>query len=139
MLSKNYPEVVDEMKVFEEYIQAMRAMARRTFYKNIYDVQPICYLDLGYVIWGEDYKRGTFLLHAAGTGSSRQYCGNELPDNISNILTLFTKTNDRELLDELAVKILIRSKKMIAEFEQAKVDLKIKVLKRYTMPLFRKS
>jgi nitrate reductase assembly molybdenum cofactor insertion protein NarJ len=32
-------------------------------YTKTFDVQPICYLDLGYVIFGEDYKRGAFLLH----------------------------------------------------------------------------
>lgn len=132
MLSKNYPEVADEMKVFQEYIQTHTSDECEELFTKTFDVQPICYLDLGYVIWGEDYKRGAFLLHmqqeqeAAGND-----CGTELPDNISNILTLFTKTDKQALLDELAVKILIPGvKKMIAEFEQARVDLKVKVLKK---------
>lgn len=132
MLREKYPDVVHEMEVFQEYVNTHTRDEREELFTKTFDVQPICYLDLGYVIWGEDYKRGAFLLHmqqeqeAAGND-----CGTELPDNISNMLTLFTKTENQVLLDELAVKILIPGvKKMIAEFEQAKVDLKIKVLRK---------
>lgn len=58
-------------------------------------------------------------------------CGTDLSDNISNVLTLYTKATDRVMLDELAVKILIPGiEKMIDEFKQARVDLKMKVLKK---------
>ena len=58
-------------------------------------------------------------------------CGSDLPDNISNLLTLYVKSDDQGLKDELAVKILVPGlEKMIGEFEQARIDLKIKVLKK---------
>lgn len=47
------------------------------------------------------------------------------------MLTLFTRTKDQLLINELAVKILIPGlEKMIAEFEQARIALKVKVLKK---------
>jgi hypothetical protein len=47
------------------------------------------------------------------------------------MLRLYTKTNNQALLDELAVKILIPGiEKMIGEFKQARIDLKIQVLKK---------
>lgn len=132
ILSKDYPEAASEMKPFVEYINTHTEDEREELFTKTFDVQPICYLDLGYVIFGEDYKRGAFLLHMqeeqllAGND-----CGTDLSDNICNMLTLYAKTDNQALLDELAVKILIPGlEKMIGEFKQARVELKMKILKK---------
>lgn len=132
MLKEKYPDVEAIVQPFADYINSHTRDEREELYTKTFDVQPICYLDLGYVIWGEDYKRGAFLLHMQQEQERAENdCGTDLPDNISNILTLYSKTDDIELLNELAVKILIPGmEKMIAEFEQARVDLKIKVMKK---------
>jgi nitrate reductase assembly molybdenum cofactor insertion protein NarJ len=132
MLSKDYPEAALEIKPFVDYMNTHSEDEREELFTKTFDVQPICYLDLGYVIFGEDYKRGAFLLHMqeeqllAGND-----CGTDLSDNICNMLTLYTKTENQALLDELAVKILIPGlEKMIGEFKQARVELKMKILKK---------
>ena len=132
MLQKYYPEAATEIKPFTDYVITRTVDEREELYTKTFDVQPICYLDLGYVIFGEDYKRGAFLLHMQeeqlAIGND---CGSDLSDNISNILTLFVKTKDEALVNELAVKIMIPGvEKMIAEFNQARVELKMKVLKK---------
>mgnify|MGYP001575145747 CR=1 FL=1 len=132
MLQKNYPEGAEEIKPFVDYMYSHSQDQREELYTKTFDVQPICYLDLGYVLFGEDYKRGAFLLHMQEEQlKASNDCGTDLSDNISNMLTLFTKTDNQELLDELAVKILIPGiEKMISEFKQARVDLKMKILKK---------
>lgn len=132
MLQEVYPDAADEIQPFVDYVCSHTEDEYEELYTKTFDVQPICYLDLGYVIFGEDYKRGAFLLHMqeeqllAGND-----CGTDLSDNICNILTLYTKTNNQELLDELAVKILMPGlEKMIGEFKQARVELKMKILKK---------
>lgn len=132
MLQERYPEAALELKPFVDYMITHSVDEREELFTRTFDVQPICYLDLGYVIFGEDYKRGAFLLHMqeeqllAGND-----CGTDLSDNICNILTLYTKTQDQSLLDELAVKIMIPGlEKMIGEFKQARVELKMKILKK---------
>lgn len=132
MLKACYPDAVEEIRPFVEYINTHTKDEREELYTKTFDVQPICYLDLGYVIFGEDYKRGAFLLHMQGEQQlAENNCGTDLPDNISNMLVLYTKTKNQALLNELAVKILIPGvEKMIAEFAQARVDLKVKVLKK---------
>lgn len=131
-LLDKYPEAADELKPFVDYILQHTQDEREELYTRTFDVQPICYLDLGYVIFGEDYKRGAFLLHMQEEQLlANNDCGTDLSDNISNVLTLYTKTNKQELLDELAVKIVIPGlEKMMAEFEQARVELKTKILKK---------
>lgn len=132
MLQNSYPDAAEEIKPFVDYMYLHSEDEREELYTKTFDVQPICYLDLGYVLFGEDYKRGAFLLHMQEEQlKANNDCGTDLSDNISNILTLYTKTNNQALLDELAVKILIPGlEKMIAEFKQARIELKIQALKK---------
>lgn len=132
LLKSDYPEAAELISPFTDYILSHNEDENQELYTKTFDVQPICYLDLGYVIFGEDYKRGAFLLHMQDEQlKAENDCGTDLADNISNMLILFTKSPNREFLDELAVKILIPGVvKMISEFKQARVDLKIKVLKK---------
>jgi len=131
-LDSVYPEAGKELKIFTNYILKMNQDDREELFTKTFDVQPICYLDLGYVMFGEDYKRGAFLL-------SMQYeqqkinndCGTDLPDNICNVLTLMTKSDNDAFVEDMVWRIFIPCvKKMIAEFETARVDLKMKVLKK---------
>lgn len=132
MLQEKYPEMAEELKPFVDYVCTHTQDEYEELYTKTFDVQPICYLDLGYVIFGEDYKRGAFLLHMQEEQiEAKNDCGTDLSDNISNVLTLYTKTNKQAMLDELSVKILIPGlEKMISEFKQARVDLKVMVLKK---------
>lgn len=132
MLLERNPVAALELKPFVEYVTTHSVDQREELYTKTFDVQPICYLDLGYVIFGEDYKRGAFLLHMQEEQlRAGNDCGTDLSDNICNMLTLYTKTDNQALLDELAVKILIPGlEKMIGEFKQARVELKMKVLKK---------
>lgn len=132
MLGKCYPEACDELEVFVAHVLPLSMEKRQELYTKTFDVQPICYLDLGYVIFKEDYKRGAFLVKMQGEQQKvGNDCGSDLPDNISNIFTLMFKSEDQKLLDELAVKVMIPGiKSMISEFAQARIALKIKVLKK---------
>lgn len=132
ILEEYYPDAAIELKPFVDYMSVHTQDEREELYTRTFDVQPICYLDLGFVIFGEDYKRGAFLLHMQEEQlRAGNDCGTDLSDNICNILTLYTKTKDQALLDELTIKILIPGlEKMIAEFKQARMELKTKILKK---------
>ncbi|MCC7301300.1 MAG: hypothetical protein IT233_01535 [Bacteroidia bacterium] len=132
MLQERYPEAAKEMLPFLEYMNTHTQDEREELYTKTFDVQPICYLDLGFVIFGEDYKRGAFLLHMQQEQrKAGNDCGTDLSDNISNVLVWYTKTDNQTLAEELAVRILIPGvEKMISEFAQARIDLKVKVLKK---------
>lgn len=131
-LESDHPEAAEEMRVFEDYISSLTRDGVEELYTKTFDVQPICYLDLGYVIFGEDYKRGAFLLHMKEEQRlAGNDCGTDLPDHLSNILVWITRTHNRALINELIAKILIPGvEKMISEFVNARVDLKLKVLRK---------
>jgi nitrate reductase assembly molybdenum cofactor insertion protein NarJ len=143
----NYPETLDhvseyvitkwpvaaaEFQRFSSYMKNISEDQREELYTKTFDVQPICYLDLGYVIFGEDYKRGAFLLHMQEEQKKlNNDCGSDLPDHLSNMLTLMDITEDQMLRQQLADDILIPGiRKMIGEFEQSRVELKEQVLRK---------
>lgn len=131
-IDKYYSEAGKELQIFSEYIHNHSLNEERELFTKTFDVQPICYLDLGYVMFGEDYKRGAFLLSM----QSEQYkinndCGTDLSDNICNVLTLMAKSEDDAFVEDLVWTIFIPSvKKMMAEFDSARIDLKMKVLRK---------
>ena len=75
---------------------------QQEYYMKTFNVQAVCYLDIGYVMFGEDYKRAQLLVNlqsehrVAGVD-----CGNELGDYLPNVLTLLAKTTDQIFAEEL--------------------------------------
>ncbi len=77
-------------------------------YTLTFDIQAIAYLDIGYVLFGEDYKRGHFLVKMQAL--QREYandCGTELPDHLPNILTLLPKMTNRGEAEKLVGKLVL--------------------------------
>ena len=69
---------------------------QQEYYISTFDVQAICFLDIGYVLFGEDYKRGIFLVNIKKEQiKAGNDCGSELPDHLPNILTLLPKMQGR--------------------------------------------
>ena len=89
-------------------------------------------MDIGYVLFGDDYKRGELLVNLSRehhkTGND---CGNELADNLPNLLRLIPKIADEEFKKELVgIIILPALEKIIKEFEVKNIDMKNNVYKR---------
>jgi nitrate reductase assembly molybdenum cofactor insertion protein NarJ len=77
-------------------------------YIKTFDVNAICHLDIGYIIFGDDSKRGRFLYHMKEEQEKAgNLCGNDLADFLPNILTLLAKTDNMDLAEELSVSILL--------------------------------
>jgi nitrate reductase assembly molybdenum cofactor insertion protein NarJ len=77
-------------------------------------VQATCHLDIGYIIFGDDSKRGRFLYHIKEEQEKIDNdCGTDLADFLPNILTLLSKTTDEVLVEELSVSIMLPALKQI--------------------------
>lgn len=131
-LDKYYPEAGKLLEPFTKHFISLNEDQREELFTKTFDVQPICYLDLGYVIFGEDYKRGTFLqkMQEEQRLIGRD-CSPELPDHLYHVLYLMTAHPNAEFVGELAAKIMVPGvKKMIQEFDTARIELKMKVIKK---------
>ena len=98
-----------------------------------FDVQAITTLGVGYIMFGDDYKRGELLvnlnreLRDAGID-----CGSELPDHLPTVLRLMARWEDRELAREFAEEILHPAlERVIAEFGQRRMQARDGLYKKH--------
>jgi nitrate reductase molybdenum cofactor assembly chaperone NarJ/NarW len=77
-------------------------------YTRTFDLSPVCALDIGYHLFGENYKRGVFLANLRETESPFDL-GQEhqLPDYLPVLLRLLTKLDDDELRGALIKECMI--------------------------------
>lgn len=96
-----------------EALDEVQEIFTRTF-----DVQSITTLGVGYVMFGDDYKRGELLVNLGREHREAGIdCGSELPDHLPNVLRLMARWADRELAAEFAEQILHPAlERMIGEF-----------------------
>jgi len=132
-LDEKYSKSSNELRYFLEVVINLSTSDLEELYTRSFDVQAITTIDLGYVLFGEDYKRGALLVNlnrehkAAGND-----CQKELSDHLPNILKLLPKMQNELLRAELVEKILAPSiEKIIYEFDPEKLRLKNKVYKKH--------
>lgn len=89
-------------------------------YTRTFDLNPVCALEVGYHLFGENYKRGEFLANLRETEAPFEL-GQEqqLPDYLPVLLRLLTKLEDEELRASLIAECLIPALgKMLRSLEQ---------------------
>jgi len=125
-LAEPHPEAARELMRFLELLPSELA-AMEELYLRTYDVQAITTLDVGYVLFGDDYKRGELLSHL-----NREHqragndCGSELADHLPNVLRLVAALPvDDEIATELVMHILGPAlRRMLAEFDPERMHAK---------------
>lgn len=92
-------------------------------YTRSFEVQAITTLDVGYVCFGDDYKRAELLVNlnrehrAVGVD-----CGSELGDHLPNILRLLARWADEAMAQELVQQVLLpAARQMNAEFDAGRI------------------
>ena len=118
LIANNYPDSLDLISGFIEHQNSKSLDEKREYYIKTFDVQASCYLDIGYILFGEDYKRGEFLVNLAKEHKNAENdCGSELADHLPNLLTLLDKTEDKKFAEELAYCLMIPAiKEMLKTF-----------------------
>ena len=99
-LNKNYPDAAETLNEFTGFARTISLWKWEEIYTRTFDVQAITTLDVGYVLFGDDYKRGELLvnLNKEHTKAGND-CETELSDHLPNILRLLNKLNDKDFKD----------------------------------------
>jgi len=129
---EEYPHAGHWLDTFVELLPKGELRDIQELYTRSFDVQAITTLDIGYVLFGEDYKRGEFLANIMRehrlVGND---CGAELGDHLPNLLRLLPQLEDTDLAEEIVQQILVPAlRKMIGEFDgplMAKKDANYKL------------
>ena len=102
-------------------------------YTRTFDVQAITTLDLGYVLFGDDYKRGELLVNLNRELRDAEIDPKgELADHLPNVLNLLVKLEDNELRVDIVNELLVPAiDSMIAEFDPKRVERRNGIYKKH--------
>jgi nitrate reductase molybdenum cofactor assembly chaperone len=132
-LNTNYPEATQLFQQFTKFSESVDLKTWEEIYTRSFDVQALTTLDLGYVLFGDDYKRGELLVNLSNEHKKvNNPCGNELADHLPNVLKLLGKLNDEDLRSDIITFILIPAlTKIASEFDAKHIEKKSNVYKKH--------
>lgn len=128
-LDEALPEVGEFLKPFTKVVSAVSKYELEDLYLRTFEVQSITTLDIGYVAFGDDYKRGELLVNLNKEHQTYGIdCEGELADNLANVLKLICVLEDKKLLFDLINKLVAPALvKMIQGFGDNQLLAKEKV------------
>ncbi len=148
LLASRYPLAVAELDSFRRALPSKGATfsagaldEMQEIFTRSFDVQSVTTLGVGYVMFGDDYKRGALLVNL-----NREHrdagidCGSELSDHLPNVLRLMARWKDREMVVEFVEEILRPAlKRMIAEFGTKRMEQRNKLYRKHFKTLIESS
>ncbi len=119
IVQQSYPHMLEKMTAFLENIEKLNLKHQQEYFMKTFDVKAICFLDIGYMMFGEDYKRAQLLVNLQKEHAIADVdCGNELADHLPNVLCLLSKTQNTEFAEELGFIITMPTVRfMLTKFE----------------------
>lgn len=117
------PEFNEIFGPYLSYLESKDFTSLEESYTQTFDVQAVCPLEVGYALFGEDYKRGEFLVRVSGLHKeyNSDLINSELADYLPNILMLLAKIPENEFKKDFIEKLLMPAlARMVATFDQSK-------------------
>lgn len=102
------PDVAVQFIRFRRQVDKLPVEKLQELYTQTFDLNPVCTLDIGYHLFGENYKRGELLARLRETEAPFELGQeNQLPDHLPVLLRLLAKLKDEELRRALIGELLI--------------------------------
>ena len=131
----------EELKPFSEFVANASLSELEELFTRSFDVQAITTLDIGYILFGDDYKRAELLVNLNREHNEAKVdCGDELPDHLGNILKLLPELVDKSVVPDLMSMVLQPAlRKMVDEFEPSRLERKNKVYEKHHKTMIEQS
>lgn len=110
----------DFLKPYVDYLENSPQGTLEEAYTSTFDVQAVCPLEIGYTLFGEDYKRGEFLVRMNDLHSEYKTPLNssELADHLPNVLLLLGNMPENDFKKEFVEKLFLPAlTKMLKSFD----------------------
>jgi nitrate reductase assembly molybdenum cofactor insertion protein NarJ len=119
LLHVNNPAATTTFLQFQQTILGMDLHSREEYFINTFEVEALISMDLGYILFGEDYKRGNFLaMMQQEQISANNDLGSELADHLPNVMRLLPLMSEQEVAEELAYSIILPAiREILKKFE----------------------
>lgn len=102
LVNIEFPAQSKKITAFVTEIEKLSTKKQQEYFMKTFDVQAVCYLDIGYMMFGEDYKRAQLLVNLQNEHKVADVdCGTELADHLPNVLCLLAKTTNEGFATEL--------------------------------------
>jgi len=136
LVNKEFPAQSQKLTEFVAAIEVLNTKQQQEYFMKTFDVQAICFLDIGYIMFGEDYKRAQLLVNLQKEHKVADVdCGSELADHLPNVLSLLAKTNNEGFATELgfiitspAVRFMLTKFKNIDNYYKGLLEVLLSLL-----------
>jgi nitrate reductase molybdenum cofactor assembly chaperone NarJ/NarW len=96
-LAEHHHEAAEYLQRFTQQIDVMSVADLQELYTQTFDLNPVCSLELGWQLFGDNYSRGEFLVEMRQTLRRLDVPeSTELPDHITHVLPAFGRMPARE-------------------------------------------
>lgn len=128
-----YKDAAELFGNFASFVKSTDSKLWEEIYTRSFDVQALTTLDLGYVLFGDDYKRGELLVNLNNEHKKAcNSCGVELSDHLPNVLRLLAKLVNEDLRADLISLIIYPALvKIESEFDSNHIEKKSKVYRKH--------
>jgi nitrate reductase delta subunit len=106
-LRHDCPAAIDSLAPLRDHVATMSLEQVQELYTRTFDINPVCTLEIGWHIYGEDYARGALLVklrEQLRRMNIPESC--ELPDHLTHVLLLIGRMTGEDA-DELAARYLL--------------------------------
>lgn len=110
LLEKDYPQATEYLNKFLDFAEKKPLSTLEELYTGTFDVNPACHIFAGHLLFGESFKRNTFMAELAVEYEKRGFdTENELVDHIPLLLRFLSSELDPEetMANELLSECLI--------------------------------
>jgi nitrate reductase molybdenum cofactor assembly chaperone NarJ/NarW len=92
---------------------------REELFTRTFDINPTCTLELGWILYGQDYARGAFLVKMRQMLSAQEIPENgELPDHLTHVLLLLGRLPDDTAASFVTQEVMPGVTKMRESFKE---------------------
>lgn len=117
-LKANFPDFAERLSRLSQFVNGQELCRVEEAYTATFDISAVCALDVGYQLFGEDYKRGALLVELARIHrESGGDTGTELADHLPRLLSALPRLKSDEERSDLVTKLMLPAmEKMMASF-----------------------
>ena len=113
-----HPEAAHYLSNFGAEVCGLTVEQRQELYVQTFDLNPICALEVGWQLYGDNYDRGNFLVKMRQELQRYGVLENtELPDHLCHVLPLLARMDGVEAVSFGRASVLPAVNKILAAFE----------------------
>jgi nitrate reductase delta subunit len=105
LLRLDYPLAAEQLQSFAECVESTPLGRLEEIYTGTFDMNPACFIFTGYILFGESFNRGKFLVRLQKEYRERGFsAGNELADHLAVMFRFMSLLDSDERTAQLLLK-----------------------------------